>query len=272
MFDEISQAKNQRVSNSDAGKKALVIGGVVLLLSGAGFGIWKALPKDQGQVESQTQQVSNNKQTQKQAAVNSVSNSGTGSVASQPSVSDAPTGDPEDSTWRAKKFTELTKADYENSRAVNANNLIGQIAGGAPSEKDGFTSDPSKAYEDNGIIPNKYYTYLTAEEMERQLTDIIYRIIDPVYGGWNDVKDVNNSFLDIRSEKSKNLDFNKLVTRDHKEVVKILPNYNSNHTGDKLELDFTVDKKSAKVNYKLTLEVEPKKLSVIGGKYDVKKN
>lgn len=52
-----------------------------------------------------------------------------------------------------------------------------------PSAKEGFTSDPSKMVDEDGV-PNIYYVDLTQEEFIEQYTDILYRIANPIYGKW----------------------------------------------------------------------------------------
>lgn len=51
-----------------------------------------------------------------------------------------------------------------------------------PQEAAGFTSDDSKSELDGGLNP--LYSYWTAEVFQRETTDIIHRLINPIYGEW----------------------------------------------------------------------------------------
>lgn len=52
-----------------------------------------------------------------------------------------------------------------------------------PSEELGYTADPDKATDENGL-PNPNYSYWTAELFQDQSTLITNKLLNPAYGGW----------------------------------------------------------------------------------------
>lgn len=86
--------------------------------------------------------------------------------------------------WARKEYDTLSKDEYEKMLEYSNNNtFIGWYAEALPSEQDGFTSDISKIEDENGV-PNVYYTSMTKESFNAQLSFIMYRITNPIFGNW----------------------------------------------------------------------------------------
>lgn len=159
----------QDVSKDEAKKeaklinlKSLLIGLLVAIVIGAiGYKVIQGMPKDQA--------VADNVKIEKQADVKTVDTY---------SVIDLP-------EWAKKPWDTLTETDVENMVKDQEDNFIGWVANALPSEKDGFTTDTSKEYDQDGL-PNEYYTTNTKEAFEKNMAIIVNRIINPLFGNWVD--------------------------------------------------------------------------------------
>lgn len=72
------------------------------------------------------------------------------------------------------------RASYAGTELVSAANVL-------PSRAAGYTSDPDKAAKDG--LPNPYYSYVTSEDYQETVLSYITRLINPVYGDWQEYQD-----------------------------------------------------------------------------------
>lgn len=85
--------------------------------------------------------------------------------------------------WMKKSYLNQTEDDKKAMLKYSSENFIGFNTEIYPSKEEGFTSDPTKEFDEDGL-PNIYYVDLTREELLEQLSNIVYRISNPVYGDW----------------------------------------------------------------------------------------
>lgn len=82
-----------------------------------------------------------------------------------------------------KPYSSITEEEVKEMMKSNETNFIGRFSQSHPQKSEGFTSDKSKEFDKDGL-PNMYYVSITGEDINKQISNIIYRIIDPTYGGW----------------------------------------------------------------------------------------
>ena len=158
----------------------IAIGAVVLLLGGGAFtyGYWSDAFSH------------NSSQTKKDKDTNNTT------TKAKDVPKDEPTKD--DFYQDDKSPVELEawqKAPYEDQVESNKDKLreevitwvdgttLGNVTNILPSEKDGYTSDVSKATDENGV-PNLKYAYQTKENLEYNLGTALNKILNPVFGAW----------------------------------------------------------------------------------------
>ena len=201
--------------------------------------------------------------------------------------------------WAKKSHLSQTENDIKEMIKYSNDNFIGLQTEIYPSTEDGFTSDPNKQYDEDGL-PNEYYVVLTSEELNKQLSNIVYRITNPIFGEWSSMqypsdRDISQESINLLQDistaefidKYKENNGPKLFLFDYDKN-----NYNesfSNDNGatrfvgiikdgsivynqdDTILIDMTVDfmKNQTEIfttkKYKLNLKIEDKKVLLNGG-------
>lgn len=111
-------------------------------------------------------------------------------------------------SW-ATKYSKPDATKITDQQAEDMNNPIKETQYKAQSETNlsseagGYTSDPSKAIDENGL-PNPMFSYWTSEIFLKQSNDAVQRLINPYYGGWGQYQ-----YSD--SNAKANLDLSKFV-------------------------------------------------------------
>lgn len=87
--------------------------------------------------------------------------------------------------WEEKSYLDSsqTGATDEKLGKYQATDLY-QASAQLPSEASGYTSDDSKSFNENGSL-NPLYSYWTRESFYSETTDLLERLINPVYGSWD---------------------------------------------------------------------------------------
>ena len=87
----------------------------------------------------------------------------------------------------------LGEEQLENSQEVlEATTLLGVTEATLGGEANGYTSSVEEALNEDGT-PNPYFSYVTSELFLNESTDIVNRLINPVYGNWTPYQFASNS-------------------------------------------------------------------------------
>lgn len=150
--------------------------------------------------------------------------------------------------WQKKYRKDLSKSQKEEMYNYVSDGVIGRAFAGMPSAKEGFISDPKKMLDEN-YVPNPSYVDLTKEEYIEQMSDIVNRITNPIYGGWAIYQMEDSNKEDV--EKIYNYIFRDVKTDffteniDKKELVNVLPfdygnnGYNGKFTPERIDTNGT---------------------------------
>lgn len=71
----------------------------------------------------------------------------------------------------------------DNAEQEYRHGYIGDIAQNWPAREMGYTNNPDREVDDDGM-PNPWYSYVLAEDVQWFFGNNLQRIINPVYGGW----------------------------------------------------------------------------------------
>ena len=142
------------------------------------------------------------------------------------------TDDWQQSSYDSKKDSETLRNDVLKTTSGNS---LDRSSGTLPSETNGFTSDITKIELDDGTI-NPMFSYWTKEVFEFEVGLITERLLNPVFGGWEDYQwaEYNasvgfpvNLFSDIFTERY----FSENIDNPYAEWVPVYADWNSDNYG-----------------------------------------
>lgn len=104
--------------------------------------------------------------------------------------------------WEKVSREKMTDKQKKKMLKAMEEGAVGEMFMGMPSEEEGYTSDPDKML-DKDYVPNPYYVDLTKEDYIEQYSDILMRVINPIYGDWMEYQMENPNKINNREAYAK---------------------------------------------------------------------
>lgn len=104
--------------------------------------------------------------------------------------------------WEKVSRDKMTEKQKKKMLKAMEEGAVGEMFMGMPSEEEGYTSDPDKML-DKDYVPNPYYVDLTKEDYIEQYSDILMRLINPIYGNWMEYQMESPNKIDNKVAYSK---------------------------------------------------------------------
>lgn len=219
MYDNLENTNNNIKKKKISFLTIFIVLIFIILISGVGFLVYKNIPKED-------QKVATDFNTD---VINDIETGIVGQKSSN--IGNIPINIP---AWQKKYYKEMNAEDIVSMLKFTNENVIGQSLDFLPSVEDGFTSDKAQEYV-NELAPNMYYVPMTKEDIQKDLSIYIYRLINPIFGGWTEYIYADNKKEDETKTRQIiytgmfDIDLGKKLMNANKDLI---PLYNQEFTSE----------------------------------------